>query len=207
MRRDMLTENTAKAAIFVLFTVTLLCAILFYWSARTGTASAVQPTAADQMNWQQEQLAKELALSSELQQLERELAAARMENAELSSENENLNQATVSMLDSLQLEYVGEYYATAYCCERYPHICGGNGVTASGTVPTPGLTCAADWNVLPPGTWLYIEGVGLRRVEDSGSAIKGKRLDIAVDTHQNALRWPGLGNHHTWVLNFEGETA
>ena len=207
MRRRLISETTARAAIFVLFTVTLLCAILFYWSARMGTAEAAQLTAGEQMNWQQDQLAKELALSSELQQLENELAAARMENTELESENQELNQASVSMLDSLQLDYVGEYYTTAYCCERYPHICGGNGVTASGTVPTPGLTCAADWSDLPPGTWLYIEGVGLRRVEDSGSAIKGKRLDIAIDTHQNALSWSGLGSHHTWVLNFEGDNT
>lgn len=96
--------------------------------------------------------------------------------------------------------YSGTYHATAYCAEAYPHICGGNGVTASGTVPTPGLTVAADWDRLEPGTWLFIEGVGIRRVEDSGSAILGKRLDVNVDTHQNALAWSGFGKHRVWVL-------
>ncbi|MDL2219986.1 3D domain-containing protein, partial [Ruminococcaceae bacterium OttesenSCG-928-O06] len=102
-------------------------------------------------------------------------------------------------------EFYGAYHATAYCCEEYPHICGGNGVTASGTVPRQGLTCASDWAELPPGTWLYIEGVGIRRVEDSGSAILGKRLDIAVDTHDNALRWAGFGSHDVWVLSWPAE--
>ncbi len=205
MRKELLTEKRAKIAIFALTVATLLCAALFLVGANANAAGLAFQTGEDILNQQQTQLTKELALASELETLEAALEAAREENAALASQNEELNQASVTLLDSLKLEYVGEYYATAYCCEVYPHICGGNGVTASGTVPTPGITCAADWNVLPPGTWLYIEGVGLRRVEDSGSAIKGKRLDIAIDTHQNALRWAGQGSHHTWVLNFEGE--
>ena len=32
---------------------------------------------------------------------------------------------------------LGDYLVTAYCVEEYPHICGGNGVTATGTKPTP----------------------------------------------------------------------
>ncbi len=98
-------------------------------------------------------------------------------------------------------EYVGSYHTTSYCAEAYPHICGGNGVTASGTVPTPGLSVAADWSVLPSGTWIYIEDVGIRRVEDTGSAIKEKRLDVVLDTHANALAWNGFGSHNVWVLS------
>ena len=50
---------------------------------------------------------------------------------------------------------LGDYLVTAYCCEEYPHICGGNGVTATGTKPTPGITAAADWGQLPPGSVIY----------------------------------------------------
>ncbi len=200
-----LSVKAAKRAIFSLFLATVLFTGGLFFVAENGLfLAADKPSGEAQMQIQQSQLSKEMALSAQLTQLEGELEAARTENTALNEENAQLNNATVTLLDSLKLEYVGEYYATAYCCERYPHICGGNGVTASGTVPTPGITCAADWNVLPPGTWLYIEGVGLRRVEDSGSAIKGKRLDIAIDTHQNALRWAGQGSHHTWVLQFDG---
>lgn len=106
----------------------------------------------------------------------------------------------IELPEATVVEMLGEFFATAYCCEVYPHICGGNGVTASGTVPTPGLTCATDWDVLPPGSWIYIEDVGIRRVEDSGSAILGSRLDIAIDTHANALRWSGYGTHNVWLL-------
>lgn len=118
----------------------------------------------------------------------------------LAVEIERMRAMGVELPNTLAPEYMGSFHNTAYCCEVYPHICGGNGITASGTVPTPGLTCAADWNVLPPGTWLYIADVGLRRVEDSGSAVKNMHLDIAVDTHANALRWWGFGAHDVWVL-------
>lgn len=130
-----------------------------------------------------------------------------MDVALVEAELERLMAMGFTFPQTLTPEYSGVYYATAYCCEVYPHICGGNGVTASGTVPTPGLTCAADWGVLPKGTWLYIEGVGIRRVEDTGSAIKGGRLDIAIDTHDNALRWRGVGNHQVWVLADPGFRA
>lgn len=52
----------------------------------------------------------------------------------------------------LKLTPLGEYLCTAYCCEQYPHICGGNGITASGTVPTPGVTAASDWGDIPAGS-------------------------------------------------------
>ncbi len=120
----------------------------------------------------------------------------------LQAEVARLEGMGVGFPSEISPEFVGDFHATAYCCEVYPHICGGNGVTASGTVPTPGLTCATDWGVLPPGTWLFIEDVGIRRVEDSGSAILGARLDIAVDTHVNALAWPGFGSHRVWVLSW-----
>ncbi|MGD9559429.1 MAG: 3D domain-containing protein [Oscillospiraceae bacterium] len=123
-----------------------------------------------------------------------------LDEAVLVAEMERVAALGVGLPDTVAPRYAGAFHNTAYCCEVYPHICGGNGVTASGTVPTPGLTAAADWNLLPPGTWLYVEGVGVRRVEDSGSAIKSMRLDIAVDTHANALAWRGFGSHHVWVL-------
>lgn len=99
---------------------------------------------------------------------------------------------------------LGEYLCTAYCAEEYPHICGGNGITAGGTKPTPGITAAADWDELPAGSVIYIEGVGIRVIEDTGSAIRGRSLDILVETHAEAEQWPGWGAHRIWLLQ-EGE--
>jgi len=98
--------------------------------------------------------------------------------------------------------YAGEFLCTAYCCEKYKHICGeGAGITASGAVVTAGTTVAADTSKFPFGTVLYIEDIGYRTVQDKGSAIKGNHLDVAVDTHSNALSWSGYGKHNVWIVN------
>jgi len=56
-------------------------------------------------------------------------------------------------------------------------------------VPQDG-TIAADWKYIKPRTRIYIPGYGWGRVEDKGSAIKGRnRLDLYIDSHQRALKW------------------
>lgn len=85
------------------------------------------------------------------------------------------------------------FTATAYCsCEK---CCGKyaknrpNGIvyTASGEIAEEGVTIAADWEVLPPGTEVEIDGMGTKIVHDKGSAIKGNRIDIYFESHQKAL--------------------
>lgn len=104
----------------------------------------------------------------------------------------------------LEVAYLGEFSCTAYCSEQYEHICGtGDGITASGAPVQAGVTVAADPDILPLGSAVYIEGVGLRYVQDTGSAVKGKALDVAVDTHSEALTWSGYGTHRVWLLEVE----
>jgi 3D (Asp-Asp-Asp) domain-containing protein len=99
------------------------------------------------------------------------------------------------------MHYLGAFMCTAYCVEKYPHICGtGDGITATGTVATPGRTVAADWSILPPGSVVYIVGVGVRVVEDKGSAVQGKQLDVAVALHSEALEWAGYGPHDVYLI-------
>ncbi len=51
-------------------------------------------------------------------------------------------------------------------------------------------TIAADTRFYPFGTRFYIPEYGYGRVEDRGSAIKGrKRLDLYFKSHQKALNW------------------
>jgi 3D (Asp-Asp-Asp) domain-containing protein len=78
--------------------------------------------------------------------------------------------------------------ATAYCsCVK---CCGkSDGITASGVKAVEGITIAADIRKLPMGTKVYIEGLGERIVQDTGSAIKGNRIDIFFDSHEQALKW------------------
>lgn len=112
----------------------------------------------------------------------------------------------IEVNESIQLTYAGEFFCTAYCTERYKHICGtGTGITASGATAQAGITAAADADVFPFGTVLYIEDVGIRVVQDRGAAVQGRKLDIAVDTHRNALTWAKYGAHRVWIV--EGDVV
>lgn len=131
--------------------------------------------------------------------------------AETDAERREAEHAAAVLMDQLEQRALlpegmaepvalGEYMCTAYCAEEYPHICGGNGITASGTPITSGLTVAVDPEVIPLGTVLYIEGVGVRIAQDTGSAIKGQKIDVAIETHAEAERWAGYGTHRVWLL-------
>lgn len=83
---------------------------------------------------------------------------------------------------------LGEFKLTAYCtCSK---CCGkwADGATATGTRATPGRTIAVDPDVIPLGSKVYINGFEYT-AEDTGSAIKGHRIDILFPTHQEALNF------------------
>ena len=85
-------------------------------------------------------------------------------------------------------DYLGEFQVTGYCsCS----LCCGEKeekLTKSETVPKAAHTIAADPSVIPLGTRIVIDGVSYV-VEDTGKAIKGNRLDIYFDTHEEAVRY------------------
>ena len=90
--------------------------------------------------------------------------------------------------------YLGEFKLTAYCsCEK----CCGNwafdrpdGVVygASGNELKSGYSIAVDPSVIPYGTEVVINGVTYR-ADDCGGAIKGNRIDVYFDTHEEALEF------------------
>ena len=139
--------------------------------------------------------------SNEMFQTELDL---KMTEQTLASTSEQLKEMERSE-SLLNFEYLGEYNCTAYCCEKYPHICGtGSGKTASGQPIQADVTVAVgDTKKLPYGTVIYIEGVGIRIVQDTGKLGK-HQIDVAVDTHDNALSWSGQGKHKVWILK-EGD--
>lgn len=122
----------------------------------------------------------------------------------MSQQQDTIDQLTAELkaLDNIQLTYAGSFSCTAYCAEEYTHICGeGHGITSSGAKVQPGVTVAADTSILPYGTVVYIEDVGLRVVQDTGSAVVGNELDIAVKTHEEALSWSEWGSHRVWIIS------
>ena len=64
----------------------------------------------------------------------------------------------------------------------------GYGVTASGMYVRHGVV-SVDPRVIPLGTRLYVEGYGYSIAADTGSAIKGNRIDVYVDTLSEAYQW------------------
>lgn len=66
------------------------------------------------------------------------------------------------------------------------HDPGNSSHTATGTLVRKGVI-AVDPNVIPLGTRVFIPGYGEAVAEDIGGSIKGHRIDVAFDTHEEAL--------------------
>ncbi len=74
----------------------------------------------------------------------------------------------------------------------------GYGITASGMKAQRGVV-AVDTRVIPFGTKLYIEGYGYAIAGDTGSAIKGNKIDVFIDDYSDAMRY-GVKNVNVYVL-------
>ena len=75
------------------------------------------------------------------------------------------------------------------------------GITASGAKVQPGVTIAADPNVIPMGSTVYIEGIGTRVVQDTGGAIKGNRIDVYIPDLSEARQFGVKKGVKVYVLN------
>lgn len=116
----------------------------------------------------EEKLAKEKALAEEKAKAEKE-------------KQQNNLQQTPSKVS------LGTFKLTAYCpCSK---CCGkSDGITASGTKATQGRTIAVDTRVIPIGKNVIIDG-NTYIAEDTGGAIKGNRIDVYFNSHQEALNF------------------
>ena len=95
-------------------------------------------------------------------------------------------------------KYVGECKVTAYCCETREHICGtGDGLTATGIPVTPGVV-AVDPEVIPLGSTVIIDGQAYLAA-DTGAAVKGNHVDIALATHAEAEEF-GVRMADVWIV-------
>lgn len=72
--------------------------------------------------------------------------------------------------------------------------------TASGTRVKEGRTIAVDKSVVPMGWWVYIEGVGFRRAEDTGGAIKGNKMDVYYDSLKAANQFGRKKGRTVYVI-------
>jgi len=82
----------------------------------------------------------------------------------------------------VQIHRVTAYCSCPLCCGRWS-----DGFTASGRHAVQGRTAAADTSIWGMGTCVDVPGVGRRMVEDTGSSMVGRRLDIYFESHEEAL--------------------
>jgi 3D (Asp-Asp-Asp) domain-containing protein len=75
----------------------------------------------------------------------------------------------------------------------------GYGITATGEKARHGIV-AVDPSVIPLGKKVYVEGYGYAMAADTGSAIKGHKIDVFYDRLSDALNF-GRKNVTVYVLN------
>lgn len=128
---------------------------------------------------QEKRLKEEKRIKEEKAKLKVEIAKA-----------EGRNNSSVTNRGSLETRdnsgYI-KFTATGYCpCSQ---CCGKNtGITARGTKARAGYTVAMP-SSYSFGTQIEIQGMGTYVVEDRGGAIKGNKIDIFFNSHQEALNF------------------
>lgn len=95
-------------------------------------------------------------------------------------------------------EYLGSFRVTRYCpC----NICNGgwgSNTAWAGTI-IPGQTVAINLGSgIPKLAWIYIDGFGWRRAEDTGGGVAVNQIDLAVATHYEATHG-GVTYHDVWL--------
>ena len=99
-------------------------------------------------------------------------------------------------------EYLGTFKITHYCpCEICNEGWGDN--TAWAGKITPGRTIGVNPNVIPPLSWVYIEGYGMRRAEDTGGGIGTNHIDVAVADHATIQQLSVVYRDVYLVKNYE----
>lgn len=96
-------------------------------------------------------------------------------------------------------EYIGKFTITRYCgCQ----LCNGRWhkyPAKNGEPLQEGYTIAVDPDVIPLGTWVYIDGIGYRKACDTGSAIKGNKIDVYVDDHELCYELGVTKDVQVWI--------
>ena len=92
-------------------------------------------------------------------------------------------------------ESLGRFKCTFYCsCRKCSGKWGHS--TASGARCEEGITIAVDPKVIPLGTEVMIDGIGVRVAQDTG--VKGRWIDVFMESHGECLQ-NGVQYHEVFV--------
>ncbi len=92
----------------------------------------------------------------------------------------------------IQLEDKGEFKLTFY----HEH-----NRTKNGAVTQVGVTVAVDPAVIPLGSYIYIEGLGVFVAQDTGGKVKGNVIDVFVSSKDEA-KYRGVDSAKVYVLGW-----
>ena len=100
-------------------------------------------------------------------------------------ENDLIEAALLDKAHVIKECTVTHYDCCVACCGK------DDGITASGVKSTPGVTVAVDPDVIPLGSDVLVDygdgEIHYYRADDVGAAIKGNRIDLCVESHEEAL--------------------
>ncbi len=76
----------------------------------------------------------------------------------------------------------------------------GYGRTATGVKAMEGRTIAVDPSVIPLGWWVFIDGIGYRRAEDTGGSVKGSKIDVFFNSNAEAVQFGRKRNRTVYII-------
>ena len=139
-------------------------------------------------------------LSNEKINLKMDMDKLMVNNLELQLQKQNLELNILETQLEQPLRKIN-VEVTAYCaCSK---CCGKNadGITASGTIATEGITCAVDPLIIPIGTKIWIPEYNMSLIaEDTGNLIEGYMIDIYFESHEEAEKF-GRQLLEIYILN------
>lgn len=185
-----------KRRIFCIVLTVSLTALLLLWNALT-IRNAKELAAA-----LAEAQAAECRTAQRLDDAETQNVVLRSVLEECSASGRQLKEEVAFANKLCRLPRMTACTVSHYCCEKRPHICGtGSGITASGVPVQAGVSVAVDPKVIPLGSTVYVDyGDGVVHTyiaHDTGGAVKGNHIDVAVETHAEASRL-GLRKAIVW---------
>lgn len=114
------------------------------------------------------------------------------------AENEMIEAALLARATRIDDVTVTHYDVCMECCGKT------DGITASGVRATPGVMVAVDPSVIPLGADVLVDygdgEIKYYRADDVGAAIKGNRIDLCVETHEEALNLGRRTATVWWVI-------
>lgn len=97
------------------------------------------------------------------------------------------NEGISELYDNHATFKVTHYCGCSKCCGKWSSGSDENAVGCLGINLTPYCSIAVDPSVIPLGTVLFDENGNEYKAEDTGSAIKGNRIDLFTGNHEEAL--------------------